>query len=494
MNEMKRVLIIIAGTLAWFAVLALFAVSFHIASDWRIKIEGVPDGEAAVECGGDFTPPAVTAAFYGNILFRGGVPLTVAADGAVDASKVGEYVLRWRTSAFGTDAEAEYRVSVVDTTPPVITLVPEEREFILPGTAYDDPGFAAADIADGDITDRVRVDTEDDGKTLTLRYTVADSSGNGAEAERTVRYDDPIPPEIALLGDAEISFYAGREVFSEPGFTASDNVLGDIADRVKVEGEVDSGTPGTYVIKYSVEDDYGNRAEAVRTVTVVEPPKPRTVTVQKDYPVDGPIPDRVIYLTFDDGPGAYTAELLDVLKKHNVRATFFVTGNGDPSLIAREEAEGHSVGIHTMTHDYYSIYSSEEAFFADVWAINEIIKEQTGSYTTLLRFPGGSSNTVSRFNPGIMTRLTAAVVEAGFTYFDWNVTSGDAGGTTDTREVFLNVTGGISGKSAAVVLQHDIKGFSVAAVDDIIEWGLANGYVFLPLTPCSPTARHRVNN
>ncbi|MBQ1503604.1 MAG: peptidoglycan-N-acetylglucosamine deacetylase, partial [Clostridia bacterium] len=81
-----------------------------------------------------------------------------------------------------------------------------------------------------------------------------------------------------------------------------------------------------------------------------------------------------------------------------------------------------------------------------------------------------------------------------FTYFDWNVSSLDAGGTTDTGEVFLNVTNGIAGKNVSIVLQHDTKGFSVAAVDDIIEWGLENGYVFLPLTPTSPAVHHNIAN
>ena len=203
----------------------------------------------------------------------------------------------------------------------------------------------------------------------------------------------------------------------------------------------------------------------------------------------------VIYLTFDDGPGKYTAHLLDVLAKYGVKATFFVTGTGDSSLIAREAKEGHSVGIHTLTHKYSKIYKSEEAFFADINAMNEIIKEQTGSYTKLLRFPGGSSNTVSRkYKEGIMTSLTKAVTEKGFTYFDWNVLSGDAGGTIKTEKVYSNVINGVRDKSYAVVLQHDVRGFSVNAVEKIIKWGLNNGYTFEPLTVDGPTVHQRVNN
>ena len=126
--------------------------------------------------------------------------------------------------------------------------------------------------------------------------------------------------------------------------------------------------------------------------------------------------------------------------------------------------------------------------------MNEIIRAQTGSYSTMLRFPGGSSNAVSNFNPGIMTRLTQAVTEKGYQYFDWNVSSGDAGLTTDTNVVYQNVIDGVKNYNSSIVLQHDSKGYSVDAVERIIQWGLDNGYSFLPLTPSSPTAHHKIFN
>ena len=122
-----------------------------------------------------------------------------------------------------------------------------------------------------------------------------------------------------------------------------------------------------------------------------------------------------------------------------------------------------------------------------------LVTVEPGEYTTLFRFPGGSSNTVSNFNPGIMSRLTKTMTDMGYYYFDWNVTSGDAGETTDTDEVYWNVVNGC-GSNVNVVLQHDIKGFSVAAVERIIIWGLNNGYQFLPLEESSYGAHHGVNN
>ena len=112
----------------------------------------------------------------------------------------------------------------------------------------------------------------------------------------------------------------------------------------------------------------------------------------------------------------------------------------------------------------------------------------------LMRFPGGSSNTISSFNPGIMTRLTKAVEEKGFRYFDWNVDSNDAGGARTASKVYSNVVSGIGDKKAAVVLMHDIKSYTIDAIEKIIVWGLDNGYTFLPLTADSPTCHHGVNN
>ena len=226
---------------------------------------------------------------------------------------------------------------------------------------------------------------------------------------------------------------------------------------------------------------------ARRTVTVVSPTPDSADTSG----------DKVIYLTFDDGPGPYTEKLLNILDDYNVKVTFFVT-NGNPEyrdLIGEAYRRGHTVAIHTYSHDYSDVYSSKEAYYDDLNKMQEIILEQTGETTTLFRFPGGSSNMVSRkYCKGIMSLLTKSLEEDGYHYFDWNVSSADAGGTTETSVVVNNVINGCSGKRASIVLQHDIKGFSVDAVAQIIEWGLRNGYTFRGLDENSPTAHHGINN
>ena len=153
--------------------------------------------------------------------------------------------------------------------------------------------------------------------------------------------------------------------------------------------------------------------------------------------------------------------------------------------------------MHTAaSHKYNQIYTSEQAFFDDLEQMNSIIKAQTGNDASIIRFPGGSSNTVSKdYCPGIMTQLVNDVTARGLLYCDWNVSSGDANSKPiSTEQVVQNVISGVQSHNVSVVLQHDIKDFSVNAVEQIIQWGQANGYTFLPLTTSSPMSHHRINN
>ncbi|MDO4612371.1 MAG: polysaccharide deacetylase family protein [Candidatus Saccharibacteria bacterium] len=205
----------------------------------------------------------------------------------------------------------------------------------------------------------------------------------------------------------------------------------------------------------------------------------------------------VIYLTFDDGPSEYTARLLDVLSQYDIKATFFVTGRGPDELILRMFNEGHAIGVHSWSHNYSHIYANVENFWADILAVQARIKSITGEEAKLLRFPGGSSNTVSRKYDGgakIMSFLARDALARGLYYFDWNVDSKDAGGAKNAEEVLANVTGAINHPGDFVVLQHDTKDYSVAAVEGIIQYGLANDFLFDKLSPESYAARHGVNN
>ena len=315
---------------------------------------------------------------------------------------------------------------------------------------------------------------------------MSDSSENETQEERVVHVADTTAPQITLSGN-ENTYVEIGSTYEEPGYTAQDNCDGDVTDDVKTSGKVDTSKEGQNTIKYTVSDSAGNEATVERNVMVYDPQSASEMTPT----------DKVVYLTFDDGPGKYTQQLLDVLDKYSVKATFFVT-NTEPDyqdMIAKEAAAGHTVAIHSASHDYQKIYQSTDAYMADLYEMNDIIKAQTGKGADIIRFPGGASNTVSaKYCKGIMTQLVSLVETNGFQYCDWNISSGDAGETKDTDDVYNNVISGIQKHKVSVVLQHDIKKFSVDAVERIIQWGQANGYTFLPLTPTTEMVHHKVNN
>ena len=465
-------------------VLVLMAVAAAVLfgfDHFSLTIQLTGPEEVILEYGETYAEPGASPLFLGTrFLTKGRHPedASLQISGNVSEDVLGKYVLTYSARYLWWTATAERTVRVVDSQKPVITLQGDGAPHIA-GMPYQEEGFTAMDNHDGDITDRV-VRTEDMGK---ITYTVFDSSGNPATAERQVPFHDPIPPEIRLTEGDYIAIPTGAD-FTDPGFTAVDNVDGDLTDQVTAAGEVNCFLPGEYSLVYTVTDSYQNTTTVTRRVEVTAQPRPEIVVPE----------GKTIYLTFDDGPGAYTDALLDVLKEYDVKATFFVIDNGNYHLMRRIVEEGHSIGIHSVTHDYEEIYASPRAFFDDLYRMQSIIQTHTGVETTLMRFPGGSSNTVSRFSEGIMTLLTQAVQDAGFQYFDWNVDSNDAGGARKSGTVYRNVTNGAAQTPVSVVLQHDIHSYSVEAVEDILQWGLENGYTFLPLQPDSPPMHHEVNN
>ena len=468
----SRLLVIGGVALIVLAILILVAISLSI--DLKLMVDGGGEPIQLVYGKDTFQQPGAVASANGD---RVGVEIS----GSVDTTKLGTYEIVYTARYLWLSKTVKLEVSVVDATAPVITLKTVPGYITLPGEEYKEEGYTAIDDYDGDITDKVQVRTEND----IVYYTVKDSSGNETTVERQIVRTDLTPPTITLKGDASITIYAGS-AYEEPGYTANDNIDGDITDLVQIEGSVNIYHAGTYTLTYKVTDSSGNVGTAQRTVVVK--PIGQSSTVKPN--------GKVIYLTFDDGPSRHTQRLLDILDKYDAKATFFVvnTGYNMKKLLKAIDDGGHGLAIHSKTHEYSEIYASEEAFFKDLRAMQQIIKDATGKTTTMMRFPGGSSNTISKFNPGIMTRLTQAVEDQGFQYYDWNVSSGDAGGTKDTDQIVTNVINGIGNKQYAIVLQHDIHGYSVDAVERILIWGKQNGYSFEALTPSSPTCHHGVNN
>ena len=200
--------------------------------------------------------------------------------------------------------------------------------------------------------------------------------------------------------------------------------------------------------------------------------------------------ERSIFLTFDDGPGQYTSRLLGILRKYDVKATFFVT-NQFPSYIHLIEDivnDGHAIGVHSLTHEW-SIYRSETSYLNDFNEMHDIIYERTGVDTKIFRFPGGTNNTISRnYAYGIMNRLVDTMTDKGYVYFDWNVDCGDTLGYSASRIANTTINQ-ISGRKNSIVLMHDIRYNTIEAISTVIEWGLDNGYSFRTLNEYSPTVQ-----
>lgn len=206
-----------------------------------------------------------------------------------------------------------------------------------------------------------------------------------------------------------------------------------------------------------------------------------------------------IYLTFDDGPNRYTTpKVLNILKKQKVPATFFELkpASSDFDLTQRVLAEGHSLALHGYQHKYDVIYRSEKVYRGNLDKLRNLFFDKFGVWCSVSRFPGGSSNQVSRYNPGIMSRLTKKVHNWGYHYFDWNVSSGDAGGVHTSDAVYKNVTKGLKKGRRNIVLMHDFgnNDKTINALERIIKYGKKNGYTFLPITASTPENHHTVLN
>ena len=196
---------------------------------------------------------------------------------------------------------------------------------------------------------------------------------------------------------------------------------------------------------------------------------------------------RVCCLTFDDGPSANTDRVLEILDRYGVKATFFVVGTSASSAVNQERmkkivAAGHTLAMHSWSHDYSKVYASVEAFLEEFSRLYEWIYEVTGVYPTVFRFPGGSINSYDR---GVYQEIIAEMTRRGFVYFDWNVSAEDA--TVTPRNISAITEDWLKGigRDLVVTLAHDsaARTTTVDALATVIEGYQAAGYTFSALHP-----------
>lgn len=325
---------------------------------------------------------------------------------------------------------------------------------------------------------------------IPLFYKVSDDVNNTKPGTYSVTYDsrlpfmsdhthtvtivDTTPPDL-FIEPLKSSVFQSLYEFVDPGYYAVDICDGE----VEVQTEYLHTRPCFYTIRYSATDKSGNTSERFREINVVQ---------------------GQVALTFDDGPSLnITPQVLDILADNNVKATFFILGYGSEKkdLVLREFTDGHTIGYHGTSHQYSYVYSSLDTLINNFTSLEEDVLELTGYSSKLIRFPGGSSNTVSiKYCPGIMSTAVKEVTDAGYTYFDWNVDSDDAGSARSADDVYQNVVSGIRPGRLNVVLMHDSanKQYTLSALQRIIDFCLENDYELVSLSSESTQITHKIAN
>ena len=209
-----------------------------------------------------------------------------------------------------------------------------------------------------------------------------------------------------------------------------------------------------------------------------------------------PLSEKWVCLTFDDGPSKTTPDVLAALNTAGVHGTFFVVATDYNEkylpLLTEAAAAGHQIALHSASHEYSDIYQSSDAYWEDI----ALLKERIAPYVDVesiryLRFPGGSTNTVSRRygGKGLMKQLKAEVEQKGLQWVDWNVCAEDAvGGHPSADTIYRNVVRETGQQTNCIVLMHDSSSThtTAEALPDIIQWYTDNGYTFLTVAEALP--------
>jgi len=217
---------------------------------------------------------------------------------------------------------------------------------------------------------------------------------------------------------------------------------------------------------------------------------------EQQEPAAQPLPEKWVCLTFDDGPSKTTPDVLSALNAAGVHATFFVVATGYNEkylpLLTEAVSAGHQIALHSASHEYSDIYRSSDAYWEDI----ALLKERIAPYVDAesiryLRFPGGSTNTVSRRygGKGLMKQLKAEVEQKGWHWVDWNVCAEDAvGGHPSAGTIYRNVVHETGQQTNCIVLMHDSSSThtTAEALPDIIRWYADNGYTFLTVAEALP--------
>lgn len=283
----------------------------------------------------------------------------------------------------------------------------------------------------------------------------------------------PSPATVAMAGQAAVEAGQAVDIEAEAGTVQADASANKETTNNNQPVIIKAGAGGY------VQDSSNGNGSSDSKGTSISNGKSKDGAGSSEAEKDKPA-GRTVYLTFDDGPSKLTPEVLDILKKEGIKATFFVLGeqvNEHPELLKRIVEEGHTVGNHTYDHEYKELYSSFGEFATQIVKTEVAMQTAAGIRTRLVRAPGG---TFGNFDQSYFE----AMKQAGYTMFDWNVDSGDSVRVgVPATEIMKNIRGSKL-SDETIVLLHDssIHGESVKALPEIIRYYKEQGYTFAPLT------------
>lgn len=460
-----------------FLIIILLSLVIYFLIKPRVIFNINGDDVVYVEVNSLYKDLGATASLYSLFQTK---KIEVTKNEKVDTNIVGKYNVNYQITVNDKIISKNRTVIVEDKIKPEISVL--NNDIVSCNGKIKDFEYMAYDNYDGNITSLVKVETSKDKIILK----VADSNKNINEKEITVKAIDEEKPQISLNGSESIVLNL-NDSYIEYGAIAYDSCDGDLSSQIEITSDLNVNVAGNYKVTYKVTDSYGNISIITRNVYVKEASSEISFSVPENA---------TIYLTFDDGPGQYTEELLNILDKYDAKATFFVT-NQFPKyqyLIKEEAKRGHTVGVHTYSH-LWSIYSSVDSYMNDFNNMNSIIYNQTGKYSKIFRFPGGSSNTVSRkYCSGIMTTLANKMISDGYQYYDWNMDSTDTASKNTTDSIINHVKKSLKGNSYYIILMHDIKKNTIEALPTIIEYAKSIGYNFKAIDENTPIVHSRIAN
>ena len=304
------------------------------------------------------------------------------------------------------------------------------------------------------------------------------------EYTTTIQVVDTQKPVFKGLDDLTVSLNTTPDL--KAGVEVSDNSLEDIQYKID-DKNLDTSKEGTYEVTYVAKDSSGNKITVKRKVNVI-----------KKIGSDKQSNEKVVYLTFDDGPSENTKKIMDILAKYDAKATFFVTGrNQDYNYLIKDAYNaGHTIALHTYSHEYSTVYASVDAYFDDLNKVGQMVKNEIGFVPHYIRFPGGSSNRISKnYCHGIMSQLTREVIKQGYQYYDWNGDTTDASGNhIPTATIIKQATSETHQNIVLLAHDTDAKDTTVAALPSIIQYYKEKGYQFLGIDDESYYVHHDIQN